>query len=163
MGRGIIEVQGIDFDASTLGVGLVVESLVVSSSSLMGMDGAEVERRSVLLKGSAKPEFVAAALVLKEATDFLTASAAAEPVADAFEFRVLAAALKFGVGLEGVCLACGMEFAQLWSAGKRWAGQNCSRHLTHRMGEKRTFLHVPLAHLGVAFDFCCFPLITEHS
>jgi len=45
MGRGIIEVQGIDFDASTLDVGLVVVgSLVVSSSSLVGMDGAEGER-----------------------------------------------------------------------------------------------------------------------
>lgn len=37
------------------------------------------------------------------------------------------------------------------------------RLTTHRMGEKRTFLHVPLAHLGVAFDFSCFPLIMEHS
>lgn len=154
MDRGIIEVQGIDFDASTLDVGLVVVE------SLVGMGGAEGERRSVLLKGRAKPELVA---VLMEAADFLTVSTAAEPVADAFEFKVLAAALKFGVGLEGVCLACAMEFAQLWSAGKRWAGQNCSRHLTHRIGEKRTFLHVPLAHLGVAFDFSCFPLIMEHS
>ena len=44
MGRGIIEVQGIDFDASTLDVGLVVESLVVLSSSLEGIDGAVGER-----------------------------------------------------------------------------------------------------------------------
>ena len=34
---------------------------------------------------------------------------------------------------------------------------------THRMGEKRTFLHVPLAHLGVAFDFSFFPPNMEHS
>lgn len=38
MGRGIIEVQGIDFDASTLDVGLVVVE------SLVGMGGAEGER-----------------------------------------------------------------------------------------------------------------------
>ena len=44
MGRGIIEVQGIDFGASTLDVGLVVESLVVLSSSLEGIDGAVGER-----------------------------------------------------------------------------------------------------------------------
>jgi len=66
-----------------------------------------------LLKGSAKPELVAAVLVLMEAADFLIVSTAAEPVADAFEFKVLAAALNFGVGLEGVCLACATEFAQL--------------------------------------------------
>lgn len=41
MGRGIIEVQGIDFDVSTLDVGLVVELLVVLSSLLADMDGAE--------------------------------------------------------------------------------------------------------------------------
>ena len=81
-----------------------------------------------MLKGSAEPEFVAAVLVLMEATAFLTVSTAAEPVADAFEFKVLAAALKLGAGFGGVCLACAMKFAQLWSAGKRCAGQNCSRH-----------------------------------
>ena len=41
--------------------------------------------------------------------------------------------------------------------------QILSELTTQRMGEKRTFLHVPLAHLGVAFDFSFFPPIMEHS
>lgn len=115
-----------------------------------------------------------------EDTVFLTAEVAAEALLLSLlplnSFNSLDAAV-----LEVLVLCAGVGAVQLWSAGNRCEGQNCSLHCynwvslmqdsttkrnpvltVHLMGEKSTFLQFTLAQTGDDFAFV-LPVITEHS
>ena len=81
----------------------------------------------------------------------LTASLALLPT---FAFTFFAAELALAIvgkfGLAAAALGVwGAGALQVWSEGKRWLGQNCPLHWSHRMGEKRIFLQLLRPQMGV--------------
>jgi len=100
--------------------------------------------------------------VLAEVIVFLIAPIAAAPAADALTctFEAVIFGKSFcGTGLDWVTTAG----EQLWSAGNRCEGQNWSLHLSHRIGEKRTFLQPPFAQTGIVLALPDFPVMTKQS
>jgi len=94
-------------------------------------------------------------------TDFLTADVAAKALLlsllELKSFSNLDPAV-----LEVLTPCVGAGAVQLWSAGNRCEGQNCSLHCAHLIGANNTFLQLPLAQTGDDFAFAR-PVITEHS